>query len=89
MGGKMRMGGMVGGLVVGLDHGFPLRDGNPSTMLLVLVSDAPGRHQSLESTLIKFYFSKRDDASQPARITLGSCDFGAPSGESTSQPVNQ
>ena len=27
------MGGMVGGLVVALDHGFPLRDGNPSTML--------------------------------------------------------
>ena len=27
------MGGMVGGLVVGLDYGFPLRDGNPSTML--------------------------------------------------------
>ena len=55
---------MLGGLVVGLDHGFPLRDGNPSTMLPVLVSDAPGRHQSLESTIIKFYFSKRDEASR-------------------------
>ena len=32
--------GMVGGWVGWLDHGFPLRDGNPSTMLLVLVLDA-------------------------------------------------
>ena len=56
--------GIIGGLVAGLGHGFPLRDGNPSTMLLVLVSDAPGRHRSLESTLIKFYFSKRDEASR-------------------------
>ena len=44
--------------------GFPLRDGNPSTMLPVLISDAPGRHQSPESTIIKFYFSKRDEASR-------------------------
>ena len=58
------MDGMVGGLVVGLDFGFPLRDGNPSTMLPAFVSDAPGRHQSLESTIIKFYSSKRDEASR-------------------------
>ena len=58
------MDGMVGGLVVGLDYGFPLRDGNPSTMLLVLVLDAPRRRQSPESTRIKFYFSKRDEASR-------------------------
>ena len=32
--------GMVSGWVGWLDHGFPLRDGNPSTTLLVLVLDA-------------------------------------------------
>ena len=32
--------GMVRGWVGWLDHGFPLRDGNPSTMLSVLVLDA-------------------------------------------------
>ena len=32
--------GMVRGWVGWLDHGFPLRHGNPSTMLLVLVLDA-------------------------------------------------
>ena len=58
------LGGMVGGLVVGLEHGFPLRDGNPSTMLPRWVLDTPSRQHPLESTLIKFYFSKRDAAVQ-------------------------